>query len=63
MSGKYARVVRRTTARELKAVKAKDVEVVKTFLSAVSSWPLKDRILMAFRITFGRFKKNDKRPA
>jgi hypothetical protein len=56
MSEKIARMVRRTTRKKIDALKAQELQVVKTWLCAVSRWSFKDRFNIAWNILFWRHK-------
>ena len=54
MGNRYSKTARKAAREAVERMKAREVDVVKGFLSAVNTWPLKDRLLMAGRILFKR---------
>ena len=54
MGNKYSKTARKAAREAVERLKAREAAVVKGFLKAVNSWPLKDRLLMAWRILFKR---------
>lgn len=54
MGNKYSKTARKAAREQVENLKAREVDIVKGFLKAVNSWPLKDRALMAARILFKR---------